>query len=307
MASIFQHMALLIFVSLGETVTGSVISWHRSPGKNAIPLEWMCDGEDDCSDASDETSSIRVTDEDDDLVFERQLITISCTLRHNDLLYLDSTCDPLSPGSCEDNVYWVHIIKFDGTRSEDLVLLKRLQCRPGIKVNGHHKALYRKIKWTKSVHLYLSFSLKSNEDNGYLWADTDRAWENVFVTVFCKTFGVKNPPGYEEKRGEAFYQRSSDQRVDLNIRHPEKRKSEKDRGGVDKPWDPIASLGVISLLLVTIYRCSPGTKVTNITKCKVVKVKGQHGGVVIAGDYATVNVHYNYAAEQARLSESRNC
>ena len=26
-------------------------------------------------------------------------------------------------------------------------------------------------------------------------------------------------------------------------------------------------------------------KVTNITKCKVVKVKGQHGGVVIAGDY----------------------
>ena len=121
--------------------------------------------------------------------------------RHNDLLYLDSTCDPLSLGSCEDNVYWVDIIKSDGTRRDDLVLLKRLQCRPGIKVNGHHKALYRKIKWTKSVHLYLSFSLKSNEDNGYLWTDTDGERENVFVTVFCKTFGVKNPPGYEEKRG----------------------------------------------------------------------------------------------------------
>ena len=78
---------------------------------------------------------------------------------------------------------------------DDLVLLKRLQCRPGIKVNGHHKALYRKIKWTESVHLYLSFSLKSNEDNGYLWTDTDGARENVFVTVFCKAFGVKNPPG----------------------------------------------------------------------------------------------------------------
>ena len=36
-------------------------------------------------------------------------------------------------------------------------------------------------------------------------------------------------------------------------------------------------------------------------------MKGQHGGVVIAGDYATVNFHYHYAAEQARLSESRNC
>ena len=53
----------------------------------------------------------------------------------------------------------------------------------------------------KSVHLNLSFSLKSNEDNGYLWTDTDGARENIFVTVFCKTFGVKNPPGYEEKRG----------------------------------------------------------------------------------------------------------
>lgn len=98
-----------------------------------------------------------------------------------------------------DLLYWVDIIKSDGTRSDDLVLW--LQCRPGIKVNGHHKALYRKIKWTNSVHLYLSFSLKSYEDNGYLWTDTDGARENVFVTGFCKTFGLENPPGYEEKRG----------------------------------------------------------------------------------------------------------
>ena len=101
-----------------------------------------------------------------------------------------------------DLLYWVDIIKSDGTRSDDLVLLKRLQCRPGITVNGHHtKALYRKIKSTNSGHLYLSFSLKSYEDNGYLWIETDRAGGNVFVIGFCKTFGVKNHHGYEEKRG----------------------------------------------------------------------------------------------------------
>ena len=43
MARIFQHMALLIFVSLGETVAGSVISWHRSPGKLTDLLQiWLC-------------------------------------------------------------------------------------------------------------------------------------------------------------------------------------------------------------------------------------------------------------------------
>ncbi|CAH3180274.1 unnamed protein product [Porites evermanni] len=301
MARILQHMAVLIFVCLGETVAGSVISRHRSPGRNAIPLDWMGDLEADCYVFSRGTDVIRVTDEDGDRVLERlQILWVSTfnnyysERKHNGYNITESVYAIKSRHN--DLLYWVDIIKSDGTRSDDLVLW--LQCRPGIKVNGHHKALYRKIKWTNSVHLYLSFSLKSYEDNGYLWTDTDGARENVFVTGFCKTFGLENPPGYEEKRGEIFYQRSGDERVDLNKPHPEKPKSEKDRGGVDKPWDPIASLGVISLLLVTIYRCSPGTKVTNITKCKVAKVKGQHGGVVIAGDYATVNFHYHYANRQ---------